>query len=300
MAKFSQFGLVAAAEALQDAGWMPQTDEEKERTGPTLAPSTACTTSAHALSQASQLIHLSETPLLLAGGAESCIHPLALSGFARSRSLATSFNSTPHLASRPFDSRREGFVMGEGAAILVLEDLEHALNRGAPKIYAELLGSANTSDAHHMTSPPEDGRGAYGAMKAALQRAGLSPSDVSYINAHATSTPLGDLAENRAIRRLMVEDGGVEEGRVVVGSNKGQIGHLLGAAGAAEAVFTVLSLKEGVVPPTGGLEEVGEGMAGFEYVMGEKREMEVEVAVTNSFGFGGTNGSLVFGKWKGV
>jgi 3-oxoacyl-[acyl-carrier-protein] synthase II len=230
---------------------------------------------------------------MLAGGAESCIHPLAIGGFARARSLATDFNDAPEKASRPFDADRKGFVVGEGAAMLVLEELEHAKARGA-RIYAELKGYGCSGDAHHMTAPKENGEGAWMAMKKALKNAGLPPSAVDYVNAHATSTVVGDAAENAAIKTLLLGLGGKQNASEInVSSTKGAVGHLLGGAGALESLFTVLAINENVMPPTINLDRLAEGFD-CNYAPNQAQERQITVALTNSFGFGGTNSSLCF------
>ncbi|KAK1919106.1 hypothetical protein P3342_008830 [Pyrenophora teres f. teres] len=266
--------------------------------GPNHAATTACTTGAHSIGDASRLIQFGDADIMIAGGAESCIHPLAISGFARARSLATDFNDRPTESSRPFDRARDGFVIGEGAGVMVLEELEHAKNRGA-QIYAEVAGYGLSSDAYHMTAPREDGQGPRLAMKHALRHAGLKPSDVDYVNAHATSTPLGDAAENRAIKELLLgEEGKTAAPKINISSTKGAIGHLLGAAGSVEAIFTVLGMHHNTLPPTLNLDNPGNPPEDFacNYVAKSAQQHNVNVALSNSFGFGGTNASLCFRK----
>ncbi|KAF5004263.1 hypothetical protein FDECE_9240 [Fusarium decemcellulare] len=265
--------------------------------GPNHAATTACTTGAHSIGDASRFIALGDADVMIAGGSESCIHPLTFAGFGRARSLSTAYNNTPEASCRPFDADRNGFVVSEGAAVCVLEELEHAKARGA-RIYAEINGYGCSGDAYHMTAPREDGHGAFLAMKKALKSAGIKPSQVDYINAHATATQVGDIAETSAIRRLMMgEEGHARESDITVSSTKGAVGHLLGAAGAIEALFSILAIHEGIVPATLNLEKPDVGAA-FNFVPKEAQEKEVVVAVSNSFGFGGTNSSLVFSKFQ--
>ncbi|KAK3296084.1 thiolase-like protein [Chaetomium fimeti] len=261
--------------------------------GPNHAATTACTTGAHSIGDAARFIAFGDADAMVAGGAESCIHPLTFAGFGRSRSLSTAYNHDPSASCRPFDADRSGFVVAEGAAVVVLEELEHAKRRGA-RILAELKGYGCSGDAHHMTAPREDGSGALSAMKKALKNAGVKPGQVDYINAHATGTQVGDAAETMAIRTLMMGEEGVDdESKITTSSTKGAIGHLLGAAGAIEAVFSILAITENAVPPTLNLCKPDVG-AQFNFVPHEAQQKEVKVAVSNSFGFGGTNASLVF------
>ncbi|PHH64652.1 hypothetical protein CDD81_4093 [Ophiocordyceps australis] len=263
--------------------------------GPNHAATTACTTGAHSIGDASRFIAFGDADVMVAGGAESCLHPLAFAGFGRTRSLSTAYNRLPEASCRPFDAARNGFVIGEGAAVCVLEELEHARARGA-SIYAELRGYGCSADAHHITAPRPDGDGALRAMVAALKGARLRPAEVDYINAHATGTQVGDEAEALAIRRLMLGDDGVEsEHQVTVSSTKGAVGHLLGAAGAIEALFAILAIQKGALPPTLNLVTPNVGV-GFNFVPREAQQKQVKVALSNSFGFGGTNSSLVFSR----
>ncbi|KAF2821355.1 3-oxoacyl-synthase-like protein [Ophiobolus disseminans] len=266
--------------------------------GPNHAATTACTTGAHSIGDAARLIQFGDANVMVAGGAESCIHPLAISGFARARSLAIDWNDRPTEASRPFDKDRAGFVIGEGAGVVVLEELEHAKQRGA-RIYAEIAGYGLSSDAYHMTAPRADGQGPRLAMKHALRHAGLKPSVIDYINAHATSTSLGDAAENRAIKELLLGEEGKEKASdISISSTKGAIGHLLGAAGSVEAIFTVLGIHHNTLPPTLNLSNPGNPSQDFDcnYVAKTAQRKNITVALSNSFGFGGTNASLCFRK----
>jgi 3-oxoacyl-[acyl-carrier-protein] synthase II len=256
--------------------------------GPNHAVVTACSTGAHAIGDAARLIALGDAEVMVAGGAESPISRIGMAGFIACRALSTAFNDTPKRASRPYDRDRDGFVMGEGAGILVLESYEHARGRGAT-IYAELIGYGLSGDAYHITAPAEDGDGAWRCMNAAIARAGISASEIDYINAHGTSTPLGDEIEVRAVHRLL----GNAAGRVCMSSTKSSIGHLLGAAGAVEAIFSILTMRDGVVPPTINLDNPSVETP-IDLVPHRSKQREVDVVLSNSFGFGGTNAALVF------
>jgi 3-oxoacyl-[acyl-carrier-protein] synthase II len=261
--------------------------------GPNHAVVTACSTGAHAIGDAGRLIALGDAELMVAGGTESPINRLSLAGFAACRALSTGFNEEPTRASRPYDRDRDGFVIGEGAGIVVLEELAHARARGA-KIYAELIGYGLSGDAYHITAPAEDGDGAFRCMNAAIRRAGISPDDIDYINAHGTSTPLGDEIELNAVQRLV----GNAAGRIVMSSTKSSIGHLLGAAGAVEAIFSILAMRDNVAPPTLNLDHPSVETA-IDLVPHKARQRRIDVALSNSFGFGGTNASLVFRRFGG-
>ena len=258
--------------------------------GPNHAVVTACSTGAHAIGDAGRLIALGDADVMVAGGTESPINRISLAGFAACRALSTGFNDTPERASRPYDRDRDGFVMGEGAGAVVLEEYEHAQRRGA-RIYGELIGYGLSGDAYHITAPAEDGDGAFRCMSAAIRRAGVSPSDIDYINAHGTSTPLGDEIELKAVERLAGNAGG----NIAMSSTKSSIGHLLGAAGAVEAIFCLLAMRDGVVPPTLNLDNPSVATS-IDLVPHTARQRPVEVALSNSFGFGGTNASLIFHK----
>jgi 3-oxoacyl-[acyl-carrier-protein] synthase II len=345
MDRFILFALVAAAEAIVQAGWAPADAHASARTatiiatgiggfpaiveavrttdqrgarrlspftipsflpnlaagqisiryglkGPLGAPVTACAASVQAIGDAGRLIRAGEADVAVCGGAEACIDLVSLGGFAAARALSTGFNETPERASRPFDRDRDGFVMGEGAGVLVIEALEHALARGAEPI-AELVGYGTTADAHHITSGPEDGEGAARAMAVALRHAGLAPGDVQHLNAHSTSTPVGDLGELEAIKTVFGRDGGI-----AVSATKSATGHLLGAAGGLEAIFTILALGDQIAPPTLNLVHPDAAAEGVDLVSGEARPMAMEHAISNGFGFGGVNASVVFRRWS--
>nr|WP_043517430.1 beta-ketoacyl-ACP synthase II [Halomonas sp. BC04] len=257
--------------------------------GPNIAITTACTTGTHNIGYSARTIVYGDADVMICGGAEMATTPLGLGGFSAARALSNR-NDDPTAASRPWDRDRDGFVLSDGAGILVLEEYEHAKARGA-KIYAELTGFGMSDDAFHMTAPPEDGSGAALSMRNAIRDAGIEPAAVDYINAHGTSTPAGDLAETRAVKKVM----GSAANSVAVSSTKSMIGHLLGAAGAVEAVFSILAIRDQVAPPTINLDNPQEG-CDLDYVPHTAREMKIDVALSNSFGFGGTNGTLVFSK----
>ena len=257
--------------------------------GPNHSVVTACSTGAHAIGDAARLVMLDDADVMVAGGAEAAVNRLGFAGFAAARALSTSFNDTPERASRPWDRDRDGFVMGEGSGVVVVEEYEHAKKRGA-KILAEIVGYGMSGDAHHITAPADDGDGAFRAMRNALRRAELNPEQIDYVNAHGTSTPLGDMIELGAVRRLF---GGALDS-MSMSSTKSAIGHLLGAAGSVEAIFSILAMRDGVVPPTLNLDNPSEGCDGVDLVPHKAREREVTAVLSNSFGFGGTNASLVF------
>jgi 3-oxoacyl-[acyl-carrier-protein] synthase II len=257
--------------------------------GPNLAIVTACTTATHCIGDSARMIEYGDADVMVAGGAESCVTPLAIGGFASARALSTR-NDAPETASRPWDKDRDGFVLGEGAGILVLEEMEHAKRRGA-KIYAELTGFGMSADAYHMTAPSEDGEGAARCMTNALKIAGVNATEVDYINAHGTSTPLGDIAETTAVKRCF----GDHAKQLVVNSTKSMTGHLLGAAGGVEAIFSALAIYHQVSPPTINIFDQ-DPQCDLDYVANAARQMKISVAMSNSFGFGGTNGTLIFRK----
>ncbi|MGO4674150.1 beta-ketoacyl-ACP synthase II [Bosea sp. 2YAB26] len=345
MDRFIQFALVAAKEALEQAGWAPTDDVQRERTatviasgiggfpaiaeavrvtdtrgvrrlspftipsflvnlaaghvsidhgfkGPIGAPVTACAAGVQAIGDAARLIRAGEADIALCGGAEACIDLVALGGFAAARALSTGFNDEPERASRPFDRDRDGFVMGEGAGMLVIEALEHAQARGAAPL-AEITGYGTSADAYHITSGPEDGSGARRAMEIALKQAGLQPHDIRHLNAHSTSTPVGDRGELAAIRALFGS-----ERSIAISATKSATGHLLGAAGGLEAIFTILALRDQIAPPTLNLDNPDEDAAGLDLVAKEARPLQMEHAISNGFGFGGVNASVVLRRWQ--
>lgn len=344
MDRFILFALAAAKEALAQAGWAPQTEEQQTRTatiiasgvggfpaiaeavrtsdtkgprrlspftipsflsnmaaghvsiqyglkGPLGAPVTACAAGVQAIGDAARMIRAGEVDIAVCGGAEATIHRVSLAGFAAARALSSDFNDNPEQASRPFDAARDGFVMGEGAGLLVIEELEHALARGATPI-AELVGYGTSADAYHMTAGPEDGSGARRAMEQALRQAGVEPSQVQHLNAHATSTPVGDKGELAAVKALF----GTQSG-LAISATKSATGHLLGAAGGIEAIFAILALRDQIAPATLNLHTPDSAAEGLDLVHGEARRMPMEFALSNGFGFGGVNASVLFKRW---
>jgi len=259
--------------------------------GPNHAVVTACATGSHAIGDAARMISMDDADVMVAGGAEAAICRVGVGGFAACRALSTKYNDTPERASRPFDKGRDGFIMSEGAGVVILEEYEHAKKRGA-KIYAEVIGYGLSGDAHHVTSPASDGDGGFRAMKAALKRAGISPDQIDYINAHGTSTQLGDDVEIIAVKRLF----GEAVKNVSISSTKSATGHLLGAAGAVEAIFCAKILQTGILPPTLNLEDPSDTTDGIDLVPLKAKERKINIALSNSFGFGGTNACLVFRK----
>lgn len=345
MDRFIEFALIAAHEALEQAGWHPTSEAEQVRTatiiasgvggfgavadavrttdsrgprrlspftapsflanmaaghvsirngfkGPLGAPVTACAAGVQAIGDAARLIRSGEADIAICGGTEAAIDRVTLGCFAAARALSTGFAENPQQASRPFDRDRDGFVMSEGAGLLVIESLEHALARGATPL-AELVGYGTSADAYHLTAGPEDGNGARRAMQQALRQAGLSPEDVQHINAHATSTQVGDNGELAAIKTLFGADAGV-----AITSTKSATGHLLGAAGGIEAIFTVLALRDQIVPPTLNLDNPDEAATGLDLVGLNARKMPITYALSNGFGFGGVNASVLFRRWE--
>ena len=343
---FIRYGMVAAKQAIDDAGCAPEDEESLCRTGvmigsgigglsgisdaavefkekglrrlspffipgrlinlisgyvsiahgfkgPNHAVVTACSTGAHAIGDAARLIALDDADVMVAGGAEAAVCELGVAGFCSAKALSTQYNDSPEKASRPWDKGRDGFVLGEGAGIVILEELEHAKRRGAP-IYAEIVGYGLSGDAYHITAPSEDGDGAYRAMQAALKRAGIPLSEIGYVNAHGTSTPRGDVIELKAVKRLF----GADAANLSMSSTKSAIGHLLGAAGSVEAIFSILAMRDNILPPTLNLDDPDDDCEGIDLVPHQARERKVDAVLSNSFGFGGTNASLVFRRYN--
>jgi 3-oxoacyl-[acyl-carrier-protein] synthase II len=259
--------------------------------GPNHAVVTACSTGSHAIGDAARIIAVGDADVMVAGGAESAICRIGIAGFIACKALSSGFNDTPEKASRPYDKDRDGFVMGEGAGIVVLEDMEHAKARGA-RIYAEVIGYGMSGDAYHITAPSADGDGAYRCMQAAMKRAQITPSDIDYINAHGTSTPLGDEIELRAVERLL----GNTAGKLAMSSTKSSVGHLLGAAGAVEAIFSILAMRDQICPPTLNLDNPSVETA-IDLVPNVAKKKEINTVLSNSFGFGGTNASLILRRY---
>src|SRR5271165_2666044 len=341
MDRFIHHGMVAAAQAMADSGWAPETEEDKcasgvmigsgigglqtiyetsimvhegraKRVSPFFIPSalinlisgqvsikyglkgpnhsavTACATGVHAIGDAARLIALGDADVMVAGGAEAAVNPLGIAGFCAARALSTGFNDRPAEASRPWDKDRDGFVMGEGAGVVVLEEYEHAKARGA-KIYAEVAGYGMSGDAYHITAPAEGHDGAFRSMRAAMKNGGFAPGDIQYVNAHGTSTPLGDDLELEAVERVF----GEAARHLAMSSTKSAVGHLLGAAGAVEAIFSILAIRDGVAPPTLNLDEPSRASV-IDRVAKEAQSRRIRIALSNSFGFGGTNASIIF------
>ena len=259
--------------------------------GPNHAVVTACATGAHAVGDAARLIALGDADMMVAGGTEAAVCRIGIAGFCALRALSTGFNDTPTKASRPYDKDRDGFVMGEGAGVVMLEEYEHAKKRGT-KVYAELIGYGLSGDAYHMTAPAEDGSGGYRAMKMAMQHAKINPDQIDYINAHGTSTPVGDEIEARSVKKLL----GSAISKVSMSSTKSAIGHLLGAAGAVEAIYSIKAVTDGIAPPTLNLDNPSEGLEDIDLVPHKAKQKKIDIALSNSFGFGGTNASLIFRK----
>lgn len=345
MDTFITYAIAAADQAMQDAGWQPQSEEEQLRTGvligsgigglkciaetaeqmrtegarhispffipaslinlatghvaikynckgPNLSVVTACSTGAHAIGEAANIIKRGSANVMIAGGTEAAVCRLGMAGFAALKALSTNFNDTPNKASRPWDADRDGFVMGDGCGVVILEELEHAKARGA-KIYAELIGYGLTGDAYHITAP--DGDGGYRSMQMALQEAQIDAKDVDYVNAHGTSTPMGDEMELNAVKSLFAE----HSKNLTMSSTKSAIGHLLGAAGSVEAIFSILAINNNIAPPTLNLDNPSVDAGGIDLVAHQAKEMSIDVALSNSFGFGGTNSTLIFRKFNG-